>query len=273
MASSLFDLLGNSPKAKAAPSDSGSKLQTILSTGATGKAQASDGVKASRLGERAALTTIQEQLDSVQDQAKVQQASQREQSQQITDQASFANKSVDLNHLDNRTKYNQEASQILGELSRADRSLSLDKDNAKLEQVGHLMRMSDDKYIFDLQTEGARARLDNQLAFQEQLAKSVFADETELAKTDAYWGKLLAANDIEFAEMLQQMGLDHASALAGVEQRQAATAAQWQAGTGVFSAGVDIASRYESKETPAVTDKSTGEASGQDSRNYTTRTS
>lgn len=243
---SLFDLLGNSQKA--APADSGAKAQTIATVGATGKAApSSGGAKASRLGERAALESLAVKLDEVASQAKTTATGQEQQIRQLNTQADLQNKQLDVTELEQRQSYVDKTTSMLNDLSRGKETLDLQKNGAKLEQLGHDLRMSDDKYVFNLQLEGDRARLDNQLSFQEQLMRTIFGDMEKLTQEDANFAKALAGSAADFQRYLGQMDAGQAGRIARQEAREAVRAAPIKAVTAAAS-GVASASSLLGKK-------------------------
>ena len=241
MAQTVFDILGNAPKVQASPLDSGARAQDIAATAASGKEQADgSGAQASRLGEAGALQTLADQLDQVKSVQETATAGQQQQLRQIDTQAGLQNKQIDVAELSQRQEYTQKTSSLLQEFSQGKSTLDLQKNGAKLEQLGFNLRMSDDKYIFNLQQEGDRARLDNKLAFQEQLNAQVFGDLQGLAEDDAAFAKMMSTSQADFDAFLQDMTQAQAERIAREEERAAARSAPFK----VLTAGVSAVTGF-----------------------------
>ena len=105
--------------------------------------------------------------------------------------------------------------------------LDIKKNQAKLEQAGFLMRLSDDKYTTNLQMNGRRDRLDSEAGFKEALLRTTFADELDLFNNDLEFRALMRADDRAFQERLAKMNIDMAIKLASAENQAAGATQMW----------------------------------------------
>jgi hypothetical protein len=165
--------------------------------------------------------------------ANVQQEEEYRQAQESTQTAALDEQS--LEQMDQYTRQNEA---ILDEYSQGQRQLDLNKDKAKLEQVGFMARLSNQQYIDNLQREGARARLDNDTNFRENLARSVFDDEQDMFKDDLTFRSMINADNRSFADQLQNIDVDYALKMAEAENQAANQRMMWTGVGNVTSGGI-----------------------------------
>lgn len=130
------------------------------------------------------------------------------------------NQALDITRKQNQEKalnirqdFQNKADAILRSRSEQRDQLSLDRDRAKAEQAAFLMRLSDDKYITNLKTEGAKERLDNEIRFREEAMKAALGNASELYNNNFTFRKLMTAKDNEFDKVLNSMKIDDAITL------------------------------------------------------------
>jgi len=234
MADSLFDILGKSTATSnvAAPTDSGQQFTKIAAAG-TGKAVAQGTApKASALGEQAALQGVQQKLDNITQQSQVVQAGQRQQVAATKQNQSIANAQLDQDALTKRTQTNLQTDSLLNQFEQGKESLDYNKNAAKIEQLGFNLRLSDDKYVFNLQQAGDKARLDNELSFKTQMYKEAFSAYTDLANDQASFQMIMNDDKNTFNMKMAGMKVEDALDLANDAAKQRKTAAQWSFFTG-----------------------------------------
>lgn len=163
--------------------------------------------------------------------------------------------------------------QLLGDLGRDRASLDLDKDRAKLEQLAFTMRLSDKKYVDQLEAEGYRKRLDSDLGFKEELQKSIFGSNTDLVKKGLGNKDVLSADNREFAQALANIDINAALQVASNEAADAKQAAMISGVGGLATAGVGYygstknASTTGSTAAPGTSTASSAPASDWDADN------
>lgn len=247
---SLFDILGRSTRetTTAAPQDSTAQAERIAATGVSGKAtaQAGAGARTSTLGERAALQAAQTQLDTIQQQADITRASQAQQAKQITAEANIADKQLDNAALEQRQKYAQQTNEIIQELEQGRVQLDVNKGNAKLEQLGTALRLADDKYIYNLQIEGAKERLDNELIFKTQLNADVWDMTFETLRQDMEFQKLLNMDQQQFVLESSKWSVDDAIKYMNSILSAQSAAAPYVVGAAVASGAAGAYTTYNS---------------------------
>jgi hypothetical protein len=111
---------------------------------------------------------------------------------------------------------------ILAEQARSGKKLDFKKKQAKFEQVGTMMRLSNDEYIHKLSNKAAHSRLQNKANFDEALALSVFDQEQDLFFKDLTYSRLLTLDNIAFNEEMGNIKIAQALEIAeaGFEQKQ-----------------------------------------------------
>ena len=224
---SLFDTLGTPTSAQslAPQADTGAKLQAITDVGTTGKAAQTAAPKRSNLGEAGVVDDVKSSLQQLDQQQTQTLKGQQLQAHQIDMEDVIQNKQMDQGVLDMRTKALTQATSILGDFERGTKQLNADKEQANLEQVGFNLRQANDRYLFNLDIEGKRNRLDNQVAFDEALQASVWGSNYSIAEANAAAAIKLDADQNTFMESLAKMDLDTAAALAMGQRAAYQTAA------------------------------------------------
>ena len=117
---------------------------------------------------------------------------------------------------------------ILRGLEQNRAALTEDQRRAGMEQVAAQLRLQNDAYITNLQREGNRSRLQDDLAFDEQLKKDISADNIALLKIKFGNQSLLDASDRDFTKELAKIDFATAAAMARENSRFAQTQATIQ---------------------------------------------
>jgi 2-hydroxychromene-2-carboxylate isomerase len=114
-----------------------------------------------------------------------------------------------------------------------------------MEQALFGMRLSNKKYIDQLEIEGRKRRLDNAVQFKEALTETLFKEELDLLKSDIAFKRKLAGDEREFAALLESIDLDTALKLVMQESEATQIAMVAQGAKDVISGGLKYASRKE----------------------------
>lgn len=128
---------------------------------------------------------------------------------------------------------------LIGDLARHGQTMDTQRKNAKIEQLGFLMSLSDEKHINQLQDVAARRRLDNDAQFKLELQRDVFNGYTELFKDNLKFKSMMKADKREFDKQLAQLDFNTALEIMKANIKAANQQAIW---TGIGNAGGTVAS-------------------------------
>lgn len=148
---------------------------------------------------------------------------------------------------------------ILQNLEQGRAELGEKQRQLGLEQVASNLRLQDRKYVDDLRREGERARLKEDLSFDEALKKSIFADNMELLKLKIGNRSILDASDRDFNKALASMDINEAIRI----QRSSMESDKQRALIGGVAGMVPLAAQIYSKvpkDTPPQTGGSDADA-------------
>lgn len=126
---------------------------------------------------------------------------------------------------------------VLDQYLQGTKKLDLTKDKAKFEQIGFQMRLADQQYIDTLNREGKRARLDNDVAFRNEMARTVFSDELDMFHDNLDFRSAIFADKLDFNEKMAAMNIDDALQVAKMNANQANQNLMW-AGVGTIVSAV-----------------------------------
>jgi hypothetical protein len=202
--------------------------------------------KLSALSEKLAGVNNLMQAQQQQQQALVQSTAQEQQEQGQQQQFQQQSKAVTQQRVEALQSFNTSVTGMLQDQSGRLQQLDLANDKSRLEFMGQMLRLGNDKYVTSLETEGAKSRLDSALGFQQALAQTVFADEESLLGNNLTFRNMLASDDRTLAKQLGAMDLEFSQQLARVKGKSAATTTMWSgvgsATTGVIAAGTKASS-------------------------------
>ena len=139
----------------------------------------------------------------------------------------------------------QRVTKLLDSFQKDVGQLNLQRNKAKLEQLGFNLRLSNQQYVDKLKAHGRKARLDSQLSFAEAAAQAVFADEMELFQNDLSFRSLLKASDREFEKELANIDIQTALQIAAADRDAANQRLMWEGVGGLTQSGIDIYSAYK----------------------------
>jgi hypothetical protein len=174
-----------------------------------------------------------------------------QQEQALKDSEEFKNRLMSDEQLAAREKYLETQRGILTDYSSGQRQLDLTKDKAKLEQLGFSMRLSNDKYLNELENRAKIAGLSNAISFEEELTRSIFADEEELFRNDLDFRAMIAADQRTFRDELAQMDINMALDMAEASNRALSEKQMWDGLGGIIQGGASAYASY--KGTPTAT--------------------
>lgn len=220
----------------AAPKESYQDVIQKAMQASTGQVEAPQisGARISAAGEQAAAATAkvkqQQVFKSLEQEEKGQALEEAHAFLQLSDEQ-MAIKEQALNI---RQKMVIQTNQILQEFQQAGEKLDIEKNKAKVEQLGFMMRLQNDKYIAKLQDEAARAGLEDDYQFQSSCYDSQFENQIALLNSDLEFKSMINADDREFSKRMASMDIDLAWSILQSEMQASATAAKYQSvGTGI----------------------------------------
>ena len=244
-APSLFQKVQANLQSMAAPQSAGAGvlgstgLVQRVSQAATGRVSATgeEGPQRDVQQELAAIDQVQQGQQAIARDSQLTQLSQQQADQQMQNEYSLNSRKLDENSLNQLAQYNQTQNRILNEYSTQQRQLDLNKDKAKMEQLGFSLRLSDAKYLDQLNREATKARLSDAVQFNEELARTVFGQEQDLLRSNLSFRAMLNADDNQFKLSLQQIDASMALDLAMSQNRAMSEGMMWQ-GVATASSGL-----------------------------------
>lgn len=168
-----------------------------------------------------------------------------QQEQALKDSEEFKNRLMSDEQLASREKYLDTQRSILTEYSSGQRQLDLTKDKARLEQLGFNMRLSNDKYLGELEQKARLADLSNAASFEEELTRSIFADEEELFRNDLDFRAMIAADQRTFQEEMSQMDINMALDMAETNNKALSEKQMWDGLGGIIQGGASAYASYK----------------------------
>jgi hypothetical protein len=185
--------------------DTTSGLATLLRA-KSGKAVSGPSTALSTQQEQAALAQTAQQMEPIKQAAATQQMAQEQQAREVQQRAGQQQAEIAQAREANKMQTQLRTDQMLQELEQGRGRIDLVKYQSNLEQVGQSLRLSNREYVDNLQREGARARLNDELQFKEQLARSMLQDNKMLLEKQLGNKSILAADNREWSIRMEQMG-------------------------------------------------------------------
>lgn len=227
------------------------QASSLLRTKLTGRAEAGPGAEARRstIGEQAVAQQTGAALGQERAQAAIQseqlaqQGGAQEQSARIQQQQLAQNLQL------KSEQAAQQGAQLWQQFEQAGRQLNTEQDLQKLEQVAFNARLSNQKYINNLQGEARREGLDNDLKFKEDYYTQVFEDSGELFGSDIAFKKLMDSDEREFISEMSKMDTGFALDLAKQASREANQRAMAESIGGLIGGAVQGYDAYDKYQT------------------------
>lgn len=218
------------------------QAQQLLTTKATGRAAGPTAApKATNIQEQMAIQNTRLQQQELQragteaaNQMGLEAAEAEQQYQQSVTE-------LDEKQISAQEQYQREVEAVMRDVARGTRQIDFEKDQAKAEQIGFQLRLSNDKYMNNLRMEGARSRLISEANFKEQLARAVFAEEEALLRSDLSFRALMSADEREFLRRLSEIDIENALALANSQAQEDNAKAMWGGIESIIKGGIQAA--------------------------------
>lgn len=221
----------------------------LLAVGQTGKDVGLSGQtpQMSSLGERLASLQTLNQAKEVTQQAQLQGISLDQQQDQMQQEFSQASTQLNEQQVSSHEQFNQQLKGMLFEQENQLRSLDLSKDKARMEQMGFMLRLGNTQYIDQLQNEGRRARLDNSISFNENLQRSIFAEEMDLFSNSLDFRNYMYADARDAQKQLAELDIEFAMQVAMADNKAANSQMMWSGVGNVLGAGMSYAAKDKTK--------------------------
>jgi hypothetical protein len=229
--------------------DQTSAIQQV-SRASTGKLMGPEtGPARSRQAVLATTDTIQQAQQSLIDKAQMQTIGQMQKMEAIQADEDFKNNLMTEEQLNTREKMLGIKKDILTEFTNKARTLDLSKDRARLEQLGFVSRLANDKYLNELQNQARIANLSDEATFQEELIRTTFAQEEGLFRSSMEFRALIQADAREFQEQLASISRDFAEEMAAAENQRFRESIRWAGISSLIAtlAGETAGQQFESE--------------------------
>lgn len=242
---SLLDVIRQNSNKTVDPNQAQMTDQTDLASkllrAKSGKAVGSGDTGASNLGEASAVATTQQGLKQLGTQAQVQNQGVEQAAAGQQQQLDQAKSGIDQSRRFDTIQTKLQTNQVLNDLERNKGQIDLNKQKGAMEQVGNNLRLQNQQYVDNLQREGKKARLDNELEFKTQLANDVIGAKTSLFKDQMTANQLLDLDNNAFKKQLGNMSIDAAWGMWKDNAKAANTRGIYSAAGGLVTAGIGAA--------------------------------
>lgn len=182
------------------------QLEALLSAKA-GVSGPRKGLKGQSLTEAAAQQQTQQQLAGISQQATLGQTAVEQAAQEQAQRQAQQERQIEQQRQEGTLRTKIQTENILQDLEQNRAKLSEDKRQARIEQAGLLLRTQQKDYTDQLRLNGEKSRLQDAIKFNEELAKTIIAENQSLLETGLKNKAALDANDREFQTMLAKMGV------------------------------------------------------------------
>lgn len=210
-----------------------------ISRAASGRALTQDaGPSRSRQAEKAVASQVEKGQRALQEQVQMEAIGQAQQTKAMQDKAKLDSKILSSDRLDMQEKFLAKQKEIITGFINEGRKLDLNKDKAKAEQAGFMMRLNTDYYLTDLNDEANRALLQDEIEFKEELARTLFQEELDLFNDDLDFRAMINADEREFGLDVANINIDFALKLAESQAEAAGQRQTWQGFGTLVEAGI-----------------------------------
>lgn len=179
------------------------------------------GLKGRSLTEALAQQQTQQELTGLSKQAELGQTAIEQASQEQAQRQAQQEQQIAQQRQQNQLRTKIQTENILQDLEQNRAKLSEEKRQAKMEQAGLLLRTQNKDYITNLQMEGAKARLSDAVKFNEELARSVMAENLAIFEKSLKSKEAIDVSNREFEKLLTNMGVTDVLNAYRAESKQA----------------------------------------------------
>jgi len=153
-------------------------------------------------------------LSSLRDKTKLQSEQFQAETLDQEQAADIQQKGLETQSKEIESTFKNQSDALLQDLERSGKKLDAAENREKVEQLAFNYRLQQEDYLNQLQTLGARERLDNDLEFKEALMLRVWEGETTLLQNDQDFRRMLNADQREFQRKLGKMDINYAMDIA-----------------------------------------------------------
>jgi hypothetical protein len=255
MANLLDVIRQNSVAPEQGVTDETQKLQTLLRA-RSGKQLSGTSVAGSNLGEQAAVAQTNQQMQQqVAPQAAIQSAQLAQQSAQIQQQEQQQRGQVAQSRRFDDLQTTLKIDSTLKELERNKGQIDVQREGARLEQLGAALRLQDKQYIDNLQREGQLARLNDETAFREAALRSTMGDKMQIINKTIDNNAIFNDNSRDFSRKVAAIDIDSAYQMFNADMAAAKQQALWTGAGAVTKAGLGAADKFSGGETKSPAQK------------------
>lgn len=247
MANSLLDIIQQHSAAIAgqqAPAENDTQQAAGLLTAKSGKAIGSptgDYALSNQQETAANDATTSTMQNTVAPTAAIQQQGLQQQQAAVQQQGQQAMQSVGTQSKFNTLQTQIQTKSMLDNMSQQKGEIDIQRDRAQVDQVATNLRLSNQAYTDQLTLEGSKARLDNQLDFQQALAESIFGEKMGILNQTLGDRTVLDASNNQFKQAMSNMSTDAAVDMMNAEIAQQKQRAVWGAAGSLATAGIGAA--------------------------------
>jgi hypothetical protein len=237
--------LGDQRKAGAVGLGTTAAAEKMIQAGTGKAATTTTAPVTSTIGEQLAVQQTQQELAKVGDQAQLATADIEQKAATQKSREQLATEELDQKRSNYLNQYYNETSAVLSQLERERSKMTQEEQIAKLEQVGFNLSLANDKYVYGIQDQGRRQRLDDETGFRIALQEAVNADMIDLFEDNIDWQKAFDMSEREYTDWLASMDINKAVELADAQERADRIEAAAEVGSTTVSAATKA---YEKKE-------------------------
>jgi len=247
-----------------APTGQTDRAARLLRQKATGKAgQQSTGPVASSIAEETAAAQTRQATSQIGQQGKLAAAGLGARSRGMQQRADIEQQELDRQRTAVEQGFQRQASKLAADLKRGKGEVDLNRDRAKLEQLGTTLALQDRQYISDLQMEGRKNRLFNEQNFDISLKKDIFADMQGLFADELDLQRFLNMDERAWQERMQSMELSDIEDMHGKLMQGQGEQLFWSSvGTGASAAAQYSANHPNTSQQPSTQASTPSSTSG-----------
>ena len=238
------------PSLQPGATEGAKKLLTTKATGraigqGTAPASSTQAEKASIKGGEAALQT--QQLQQKLTGKGLEQTAQQQEQRIETEERGILQKAKAQ-----KSQYKLQAQGLLQDFQRGVKKLDDAKDALAVEMLGHHARMTNDKYLHQLNMADKELDLNNSLSWSREQAKSVINAELEDFYDKIDFDKFMNADDRAFKKEMAQMDMATAQRLLDESVKQMNKQALYEGSGEIIKSGIQAGEKYaaSSEEEP-----------------------
>lgn len=146
----------------------------------------------------------------------------------------------------------QQFTKLMADKDEARRLNDFRQSNLIDERIGTLERIGNEKYVQELQLNGARSRLDDQNAFELAMVKDYLGGMEDLFQNNLAFKSMMSANDRDFNMKVAQMDVGMALELLKQGIRAESDRAMYEGLGGIASAGAKAYADYKPATTTPI---------------------